>query len=162
MTIRRCSSSQMKADSICLTTMGVLEFGGHTGSMVRYSWQLLQNKYFHSPSIISCPGLGPVYEYLKYLRKPLRDARACIYFLLNSLKSASQFMRSDRNWHSKVNWCANCDVINPELISSWTSAPNECVATSNIYCIGQLIMSMREIHKPIKWPVFIKKNIQYN
>ena len=141
----------MKADSICLTTMGVLEFGEHT---VRYSWQLLQNKYFHSPSIISCPGLGPVYEYLKYLMKPLRDARACIYFLLNSLKSAPQCMRSDRNRHSKVNWCANCDVINPELISSRTSAPNKCVATSNIYCVGQLIMSMREIHKAYQMSSF--------
>ena len=29
----RCSSSQMRADSICLTTMSVLEFGGHTASI---------------------------------------------------------------------------------------------------------------------------------
>ena len=56
MTDGRFPSSQMRADSICLTTMGVLEFGGHR---VRGSCQsacLKPRKHIQSVMVLGCIG----------------------------------------------------------------------------------------------------------
>ena len=59
MSIGRCLSSQMRADSICLTTMGVLEFGGQTSACLKRRVRELYSRHVISGTTQQTRGIDP-------------------------------------------------------------------------------------------------------